>query len=117
MTSLLLPRRLSLEEPYDGFLLFPEDHDVPMFITPLWATRHDTTELGECSICTASLVVCDTVNLMCAHLFHAHCLNEWVFSEQQQRRRATCPLCRGRLQQVVTPLPAPRVVIDLTFAA
>lgn len=47
----------------------------------------------ECCICLDEIVVHRTVTrLPCAHLFHSHCIGDWL-----QYHRCTCPVCRYEL--------------------
>jgi transmembrane E3 ubiquitin-protein ligase len=70
-----------LPEAYDYFrALDPEMHVGPL----------------DCAICTDDIVCGDHMVTPCEHVFHPHCLQEWL------DQKLECPICRGKLPNVMT---------------
>jgi hypothetical protein len=49
---------------------------------------------GSCAICLAEHTLQSSVQLACEHLFHHHCIAQWL------RKCDTCPLCRQNVCQI-----------------
>ena len=67
------------------------------------AGREDSTD--TCSICLTAFVESEHLarHTACNNRFHAICLFEWRVTQNIQRQRARCPLCRGHLYTFTTP--------------
>ncbi|KAG5508772.1 hypothetical protein JKF63_05270 [Porcisia hertigi] len=84
-----------------------EDFIIPietryMYVTARSVPRETLLMTGDCPICksaigkpcakcTCSIDECAVVIGVCSHIFHQHCLEQWL--------QGTCPLCRGPWQQ------------------
>lgn len=51
-----------------------------------------TDKSGDCSICYDDLSSSTSVELSCAHVFHKHCLSQWI--QKGAGKVWNCPLCR-----------------------
>jgi hypothetical protein len=77
----------------------------------------DTALVVECSICLQSMNVGMLVHEtdLCGHMFHAHCIREWLVGTQYSNRSCSfnnhCPNCRTRLVDPALrdPLMAPEM--------
>jgi hypothetical protein len=56
--------------------------NVPGILAPLPAF------VPDCTICLTTLNIGDIRQTTCGHLFHKHCLEQWML------RNTTCPICR-----------------------
>jgi hypothetical protein len=65
--------------------------------------REDSTD--TCSICLTAFAEGEHLarHTACNNRFHAICLFEWRVTQNIQRQRARCPLCRGHLYTFTTP--------------
>lgn len=45
-------------------------------------------ECAECAICLETLVNTERMSLICSHVFHESCINDWLNGHE------TCPICR-----------------------
>ncbi|KAJ9450084.1 ERAD-associated E3 ubiquitin-protein ligase HRD1B [Diplonema papillatum] len=52
------------------------------------ASEDDLSNEPICSICFDDLLAGDAKKLACGHIFHRHCLRQWL------ERQTTCPYCR-----------------------
>ncbi|KAG5504201.1 hypothetical protein JIQ42_06033 [Leishmania sp. Namibia] len=73
-----------------------------MYVTARSVPRETLLMTGDCPICksalgqpcvkcTSSMDECSVVVGVCSHIFHLHCLEQWL--------QGTCPLCRNQWQQ------------------
>ena len=69
--------------------------------------REDSTD--TCSICLTAFAEGEYLarHTACYNTFHAVCLFEWRVTQNIQRQRARCPLCRGHLYTFTTPATRP----------
>lgn len=69
--------------------------------------REDSTD--TCSICLTAFAEGEYLarHTACNNRFHAICLLEWRVTQNIQRQRARCPLCRGHLCTFTTPATRP----------
>merc|ERR1719172_416998 len=77
-----------------------ECNDIIICSFKSWAKMKGVTETVTCTICLCDIAGSAKIHGIksCGHVFHAECLQGW-FSAQttqnMQRPRLTCPLCRG----------------------
>eukprot|EP01060_Flectonema_neradi_P038119 TRINITY_DN790_c7_g1_i1.p1 TRINITY_DN790_c7_g1~~TRINITY_DN790_c7_g1_i1.p1 ORF type:complete len:561 (+),score=98.91 TRINITY_DN790_c7_g1_i1:69-1685(+) len=55
------------------------------------ATEEEVEQDPTCSICYDELYCGDAKKLGCSHMFHRHCLRQWL------ERQTTCPYCRQNI--------------------
>ena len=48
----------------------------------------------ECQICLIEYSQ-NLTQLMCGHIFHSHCIEEWFGYQSNLGRNKTCPTCRS----------------------
>ena len=71
--------------------------------------------LPECSICDDELNSPTTA--LCGHSFCVPCLRAWVATRRARGEVATCPICRGELEQDPARLQVTRVLDELLTAS
>jgi hypothetical protein len=56
-------------------------------------------EEEECAVCLNDLTECDGPGpaILCGHVFHGHCLQDWVDKCKSKGYHLTCPICRQPL--------------------
>ena len=57
-----------------------------------------TTPAADCPICLEPIENVGTTTTICNHVFHAHCINQWLLAH------TTCPMCRRALLLPKKPL-------------
>ncbi|NDC95364.1 E3 ubiquitin protein ligase [bacterium] len=56
------------------------------------------THEGVCNICMDAYTSTDTLTVLpCKHLFHVHCIHDWLCKE-----KVTCPVCRKDTRDSIT---------------
>ena len=48
----------------------------------------------ECQICLMEIGSDKVTQLACGHVFHSHCIEEWLGCQSKLGRDETCPTCR-----------------------
>lgn len=56
-----------------------------------------TNDDRQCPICLESIND-KNVALTCAHVFHDHCINEWIKTSADEQKLSKCPVCRSKVQ-------------------
>ena len=72
----------------DSLKLYNLDHALHEFELNV---SHSESESAECVICFHSIHYPGSAELKCSHVFHIHCLKDWL------QRASSCPLCRGAI--------------------
>ena len=72
----------------DSLKLYNLDHALHEFELNV---SHSENESAECVICFHSIHHPGSAELKCSHVFHIHCLKDWL------QRANSCPLCRGAI--------------------
>lgn len=57
------------------------------------------TEPGHCAICIQELnkyreMVCINMYTKCVHIYHEHCIIQWIAACIGRQQTPTCPMCR-----------------------
>merc|ERR1711865_1049746 len=50
----------------------------------------------HCS-CVVAFLIFEQVHLLCGHLFHSECLNDWILRKKELNEVPTCPMCRNEM--------------------
>lgn len=60
---------------------------------------------GECCICLENLTSASVVSVDCQalHLYHAHCIQQWLQQKRSLRQAFECPLCQQRIGSHFVP--------------
>ncbi|MES1909247.1 MAG: hypothetical protein MHM6MM_002019 [Cercozoa sp. M6MM] len=72
------------------------------------ATVHWNVTPGEvCGICQASFEESKQHEVplwgKCSHVYHQHCINQWLSQKMERGQPGTCPMCRQMWRQATPP--------------
>lgn len=63
-------------------------------------------EKQECQICLIDLGD-HVASLHCGHVFHSHCIIEWLDHQAKLGRNKTCPSCRTEVEKSIEQTSEP----------
>jgi hypothetical protein len=55
----------------------------------------DSDDENACVICLEDLDDIQSIHFHCGHIFHIHCILEWIYSLFQKNADISCPICRS----------------------
>lgn len=56
---------------------------------------NDSDDENACVICLENLDDEQSIHFHCGHIFHVHCILEWIYSLFEKNADISCPICRS----------------------